>query len=133
MKIYFFHKDAFIICLKVSLFDENLKKCPHWKKFANFSPRFGFGSGSVFVLKPRSEKQVSTMFSDFVCKQIYIPIVPNVAEPVYFCAAPAPACQKFRLRLRPFSPYIFEKNQKFSWFQKNFMLLKTKNDHKKVL
>jgi hypothetical protein len=43
--------------------------------------------------------------------------------------APAPACQKFRLQLRPFSPYIFEKNQKFSWFQKNFMLLKTKNDH----
>jgi hypothetical protein len=35
----------------------------------------------------------------------------SVAEPVHFCAAPAPtpapACQKFRLRLQlgPFSPY----------------------------
>jgi hypothetical protein len=57
----------------------------------------------------------------------------SVAKPVHFCAAPAPACQKFRLRLRPFSQYIFETNQKFSWFQKNFIYFKTKNYHKKVL
>jgi hypothetical protein len=29
----------------------------------------------------------------------------SVAEPVHFCAAPAPACQKFRLQLGPFSSY----------------------------
>jgi hypothetical protein len=56
----------------------------------------------------------------------------SVAEPVYFCAAPALACQEFRLRLRPFSPYILEKNIKFSWFKKFCMIFKYINDHQKV-
>jgi hypothetical protein len=50
----------------------------------------------------------------------------SVAEPIHFCAAPAPACQKFRLRLRPFSPYILEKIQKFPWFKIFFILLTQK-------
>jgi hypothetical protein len=61
----------------------------------------------------------------------------STADPIHFCAVPAPACKKFQLllqlvknfwlELRPFSPYIFEKNQKFSWFQiRNFMLFKIK-------
>jgi hypothetical protein len=52
----------------------------------------------------------------------------SVAEPVHFCAAPAPACQKLwlllRLLLRPFSPYILEKIKKLSLFQKFCCFLK---------
>jgi hypothetical protein len=61
----------------------------------------------------------------------------SVSEPVHCYAVPAPACQKFRLRLqlrlliRPFSSHILEKIQTFSWFQPNFMLFKTINDHQK--
>jgi Oxysterol-binding protein len=48
----------------------------------------------------------------------------GVAEPVYFCTAPALDCHKFRLRvlLRPFSP-LFWKNSKI------FMLFKNINNH----
>jgi hypothetical protein len=36
---------------------------------------------------------------------VYTALTLNVAEPVHYCAAPAPACQKFRIR--PFSLYMY--------------------------
>jgi hypothetical protein len=49
----------------------------------------------------------------------------SVAEPVHFCAASAPAWQKFWLQLRPFSPYILENSKFFMVSKKMLCFLKT--------
>jgi Fe-S cluster assembly iron-binding protein IscA len=48
------------------------------------------------------------------------------AGPFLCGSAPAPACQKFRLRLQlgPFAPYNEEKFNDFHGFKQNFMFLK---------
>jgi hypothetical protein len=50
----------------------------------------------------------------------------SVGEPVHFCAvpAPAPACQKFWLWVRPFFPYKKEKFNNFHGFKKFSCFLK---------
>jgi hypothetical protein len=57
------------------------------------------------------------------------------AGPFLCGSAPAPACQKFRLRLQlgPVSPYNEEKFNYFHVFKKFFPFLKDINDHQKVL
>jgi hypothetical protein len=61
---------------------------------------------------------------------IVVGLLCSVAELIHFCAAPAPACQKFRLRLRlqlvknfgsgsEYFPHMFSKNLKiFMVYQK---------------
>jgi hypothetical protein len=51
----------------------------------------------------------------YICEKSSVP------EPVHFCAAPAPACQKFRLQLGLFSPYNIEKFNDFHCLKNKFM------------
>jgi hypothetical protein len=64
-----------------------------------------------------------------IISMIFLPDGTSVAEPVYFC--PAPAFQKFwAFALAPtiFSIYFVQKILKKTWFNKIFMVKNTLND-----
>jgi hypothetical protein len=108
------------------------------KGHQNFLKVVGILTASVFTLKPF--QNFSSTTGDFkrgvtliFFYKIYDCFVCSVAEPVHFCGAPAPApaCQIFRLR--PFSPYIFEKVKNFHGFKKISCFLKPKTIIKRFL
>jgi hypothetical protein len=109
---------------------------------------FGFHSALPIFRKRKSRRPCSAQYSplqyivgyfsfkedtfipSLLKKLVYpLPTVQkySVAEPVHFCAAPAPAFQKFRLRLelRPFFPHILEKKKSIIFMVSlNFIFLK---------